>query len=663
MSRPFALIPQVLASLALAYSIFLPPTVQAFSKPLFQAEITRVSKTGSADRVIGSVRLTSQVAQPIKVRLAYLKTYSSAATNANLPQKANRAVRYSRLVSIRPNGRGLLPFQFALKDDGKRVVILMIEAYDKTGKQLIGRQTVDLYFLIHQGRYQRSTYTELYVPRDEIIPVSKVSRDAKIAPFPTKETIRHIDPRILEDLTSQHIGRENNGFPTSISALPTVDESSSLLSDAADSWLNGQDLMLKLLGIENAQAATGYFHVSGKFSFKGIANDFLQPAWQWEVELRGKKDNGESAILATANVDHNGNWYASFAEFGYSGQELLVLYRMRNFYVSFEKNEAGTPYLWGHSFSDIPATLNIGHWYANTSESGTAFGVADAYANSMLYLGKSLMEGIDPIREQPIRVFIPNTWYNCGLDQEEPHSCARGEGHDGTGWLWLAPKHMYTVIWLLVEPADGVSIPPFLVSTGFVPYPKTLYHELAHHTHFEYWDNELPPYDSEPFIYDCGSAESKGRALVEGFADAVAFWHLHELDEPAPTEQSYTGNIESPEYTCQNESELRLVAATLWDMMDTHVDDAAFDHMHFDKPEDVLLTFLEGGYHETMTSMKDNFVTAFGPAEPGSDQLHPVECVFTGNYMVAGPSSIAGQIAYGSVKHKTKYNEPGGCNY
>ena len=98
-------------------------------------------------------------------------------------------------------------------------------------------------------------------------------------------------------------------------------------------------------------------------------------------------------------------------------------------------------------------------------------------------------------------------------------------------------------------------------------------------------------------------------------------------------------------------------------MMDTHVDDAAFDHMHFDEAEDVLLTFLEGGYHETMSSMEDNFITAFGPAEPGSDQLHPVECVFTGNYMVAGTSSIAGQIAYGSVGHKTKYNEPGGCNY
>jgi len=662
MNRPFAFIPQVLASLTLAYSIFFPPTVQAFSKPLFQAEITRVSKTGSADRVIGSVRLTSQVAQPIKVRLAYLKTYNSAATNADLPQKANRAVRYSRLVSIRPNGRGLLPFQFALKDDGKRVVILMIEAYDKTGKQLIGRQTVDLYFLIRKGRYQRSTYNELYVPRDEIIPVSKVSRDAKIAPFPTKETMRHIDPRVLEDLTSQHIGRENNGFPTSISTLPAVDESSLLLSDAADSWLNGQDLMLKLLGIENAQAATGYFHVSGKFSFKGIANDFLQPAWQWEVELRGKKDNGESAILATANVDHNGNWYASFAEFGYSGQELLILYRMRNFYVSFEKNEAGTPYLWGHTFSDIPATLNIGHWYANTSESGTAFGVADAYANSTLYLGKSLMGGIDPIREQPIRVFIPNTWYNCGLDQEEPHSCARGEGDDGAGWLWLAPKHMYTVTWLLVEPPDGVSIPSFLVSTGFVPYPKTLYHELAHHTHFEYWNNELPPYDSEAFIYDCVSAESKGQALVEGFADAVAFWHLHELDEPAPTEQSYTGNIESPINTCKNESEPGLVAATLWDMMDTHVDDAAFDHMHFNEAEDVLLTFLEGGYHETMSSMEDNFITAFGPAEPGSDQLHPVECVFIGNHIFAG-SPITGYIAYESAEANTQDNQPGGCNY
>lgn len=641
---------------------YLPLTAHANSNPLFKVSVTQVAKTGPAANVSGLVQLTSRLNQSVKVRLAYLKTFEGATTAKNQKSRKRKTIKRSKVISVRASGQGKLPFRFALENDGKRVVILMIEVYDKTGKQLIGRQTVDLYFLVRKGQYQRSTYTELYVPRDEIIPVSKVSRDAKIAPFPTKEPMRHIDPRILEDLTSQHIGRENNGFPTSISTLPAVDGSSSLLSDAPDSWPSGQDLMLKLLGIENAQAATGYFHVSGKFSFKGIANDFLQPAWQWEVELRGKKEDGGWMTLATDQVDHNGDWSVSFAEFGYSGQELLILYRMKNVYVSFEKNEAGAPYLWGHTFSDIPATLDIGHWYANTSESGTAFGVADTYANTVLYLGHSLMHGIHPIREQPIRVFIPNTWYSCGLDQEEPHSCARREGDDGAGWLWLASKHMYTINSLLVEPVDGLSIPSFYMITGFVPYPKTLYHELAHHTHYEYWNNELPPYDSEAFIYDCVSAESKGQALVEGFADAVAFWHLHELDEPAPTEQSYTGNIESPINICKNESEPALVAATLWDMMDTHIDDAAFDHMHFDEAEDVLLTFLEGGYHETMSSMEDNFVTAFGPAEPGSDQLHPVECVFIGNHIFAG-SPITGYIAYESAEANTQDNQPDGCNY
>ncbi len=656
LSAPYRL----LTACLLIGAMVLPLTTHATSNPLFKASVTQVAKTGPAARVSGVVQLTSRLKQPVKVRLAYLETFEGATTVKNQKSRKRKTIKRSKVISVRANGQGKLPFRFALENNGKHLALLMIEVYDKTGKQLIGRQTVDLYFLVRKGRYQRSTYTELYVPRDEIIPVSKVSRDAKIAPFPTKEPMRHIDPRILEDLTSQHIGRENNGFPTSISTLPAVDGSSSLLSDAPDSWPSGQDLMLKLLGIENAQAATGYFHVSGKFSFKGIANDFLQPAWQWEVELRGKKDNGESAILATAKVDHNGNWYASFAEFGYSGQELLILYRMKNFYVSFEKNEAGTPYLWGHTFSDIPTTLNIGHWYANTSESGTAFGVADAYANTVLYLGKSLMHSIDPIREQPIRVFIPNTWYNCGLDQEEPHSCARREGDDGAGWLWLAPKHMYTTNWLLVEPIDGLSIIPFLVSTDFVPDPKTLYHELAHHTHYEYWDNELPPTLE---VDDCiSSDEAKGRALVEGFADAIAFWHLHQLDEAAPTEVSYTGNIESPYAPCNNESEPALVAATLWDLMDTHNDDVAFDHMNFDNPADVLLTFLEGGYHETMSSMEDNFVTAFGPAEPGSDQLHPVECVFIGNHIFAG-GPASGYAAYGLAEFNTQYDQPDGCNY
>jgi hypothetical protein len=262
-------------------------------------------------------------------------------------------------------------------------------------------------------------------------------------------------------------------------------------------------------------------------------------------------------------------------------------------------------------------------------------------------------------------VFIPNTWYSCGLDQEEPHSCALREGDDGAGWLWLAPKHMYTTNWLLVEPVDGLSIIPFLVSTDFVPYPKTLYHELAHHTHYEYWDNELPTYDGEVFVYDCVGPAAKGGALVEGFADAIAFWHLHELDEAAPTEVSYTGNIESPWSICNNESEPALVAATLWDLMDTHVDDLQpmnFDHMNFDNSADVLLTFLEGGYHETMSDLEDDYVTAFGPPAPGSDQLHPVECVFIGNHIFTG-SLLSGYAAYESAKFNTQYNQPGGCNY
>ena len=638
----------------------LPLTTHATSNPLFKASVTQVAKTGPAARVSGVVQLTSRLKQTVKVRLAYLETFEGATTVKSQKSRKRKTIKRSKVISVRASGQGKLPFRFALENDGKRVVILMIEVYDKTGRQLLGRQSVDLYFMVSKGRYQQSSYAGLYVPREAVTPVTKAPSGAKTVPYPQTDKIKQIDPELLKDLKSRK-ARSSAAISPALDLQSQAALVGQPLYNAPQASSSGWGFLAQLLGIADAKAATGYFRVKGKFSFRGIDN-YLHPSWHWQVELRGKKDDGEWVTLATDQVGQNGEWYASFAHYGYSGQELQILYRMKNFYVSFEKNEDGAAYLWGHTFNEIPTTLNIGHWYANTSRSGTAFGVADAYANSVLYLGQSLMRSINPIRDQPIRVFIPNTWYNCGLDQEEPHSCAWSGGDDGAGQLWLAPKHMYTINWLLAEPVDGLSIPSIFVITDFVPYPKTLYHELAHHTHFEYWNNELPPYDSEAFIYDCVSAESKGQALVEGFADAVAFWHLHELDEPAPTEQSYTGNIESPINICKNESEPGLVAATLWDMMDTHDDDVAFDHMNFDNPADVLLTFLEGGYHETMSSMEDNFITAFGPAEPGSDQLHPVECVFIGNHIFAG-SPITGYIAYDSAKSKTNYNQPGGCNY
>ena len=660
LSAPYRL----LTACLLIGTMVLPLTTHATSNPLFKANVTQVAKTGPAARVSGVVQLTSRLRQPVKVRLAYLKTFEGAPTAKNQKNRKRKTIKRSKMISVRANGQGKLPFRFALENDGKHLALLMIEVYDKAGRQLLGRQSVDLYFMVSKDRYQQSSYAGLYVPRETVTPVTKAPPGAKIVPYPQTDKAKQIDPELLKDLKSRKAR-------SSAAISPALDLQSSIaadarasLDDAQQTLPGGWGFLAQLLGIADAKAATGYFRVKGKFSFRGIDN-YLHPSWYWEVELRGKKDDGEWVTLATDRIDQNGEWYASFAHYGYSGQKLQILYRMKNFYVSFEKNEEGAPYLWGHTFSDLPATLDIGHWYANTSESGTAFGVADAYANTVLYLGKSLMHSIDPIREQPIRVFIPNTWYNCGLDQEEPHSCAWSGGDDGAGQLWLAPKHMYTINWLLAEPVDGLSIPSIFVITDFIPYPKTLFHELAHQTHYEYWDNEFPPYDSTLQIYDCISPEAKGRALVEGFADAIAFWHLHELDEAAPTEVSYTGNIESPYAPCNNESEPALVAGTLWDLMDTHVDDPLglnFDHMNFDNPADVLLIFLEGGYHETMSDLEDDYVTAFGPSAPDSDQLHPVECVFIGNHIFAGSPAI-GYAAYGSAEFNTQYNHPGGCNY
>jgi hypothetical protein len=128
----------------------LPLTTHASSNPLFKVSVTQVAKTGPAARVSGVVQLTSRLKQPVKVRLAYLKTFEGATEVKSQKSRKRKTIKRSKVISVRGNGQGKLPFRFALKNDGKHLALLMIEVYDKTGRQLLGRQSVDLYFMVKQ---------------------------------------------------------------------------------------------------------------------------------------------------------------------------------------------------------------------------------------------------------------------------------------------------------------------------------------------------------------------------------------------------------------------------------------------------------------------------------------------------------------------------------
>ena len=661
--RRYAVLPEsgrpwsgrVLVLAAVAGFLLGPMTSYAGSSPFFDVTVTKLRDSGRATAVSGTVILKSRLNQPTQVKLVYPKVFRGA---SSLIDQKRYGIETNSAVLIHPRGSRHLPFRFRLNSNGKHLALLLIETYDKSGRTLLGRQPVDLYFMVEKGRYKRSTYAELYTTKEPTMVVLKTPSQAHVIPHRSigdlkKHGFPEIPDKKLPETRGGSIEKERKdsaGIPPVRTRLSKPDIPNVLRAPSP-----GQNFFTRLLGIEDAVAGAPPYTIKGRFSYKGIDYQ-LRPAWYWEVVLSWKKSSNEWVTLDSGRVGYTGHWQLSFAELGYQGQNLYVSYRLNNQYVSFEKDEAGTPYKWGHHFSDISNSLDIGHWYADTSPAGQYAGVADAYANSVDYFGRSLMHGIDPVRSQPIRVFIPNTWYNCGLDQEAPHSCARREGEDGAGWVWMAAKHIYTVNSILLTPTEGLSILPYVFLIDFIPQDRTIRHELSHQLHYEFWDNELPPYDQVAY-FNCTSAEAKGRALVEGFAEAVTFWHLHELDEITPTEDGYVKNIESPFFdACKNEAVPAAVAGTFWDLMDTHEDDDAFDHMHFENPVDVFSIFLGGGYYETMSELEDNYIEAFGPWESDSNQLHPVECVFAGNF-------IHGKTTYNIVEGSTKYGMEGGCDY
>ena len=146
LSAPYRL----LTAYLLIGTMVLPLTTHASSNPLFKVSVTQVAKTGPAARVSGVVQLTSRLKQPVKVRLAYLKTFEGATTVKSQKSRKRKTIKRSKVISVRGNGQGKLPFRFALKNDGKHLALLMIEVYDKTGRQLLSRQSVDLYFMVKQ---------------------------------------------------------------------------------------------------------------------------------------------------------------------------------------------------------------------------------------------------------------------------------------------------------------------------------------------------------------------------------------------------------------------------------------------------------------------------------------------------------------------------------
>lgn len=302
-----------------------------------------------------------------------------------------------------------------------------------------------------------------------------------------------------------------------------------------------------------AGEAARRFTISGQLSYLDLQRQ-LRPGWSWTVTLDWLKPNGQRVPLASDTVASDGTWRVAFrAPLGYRGQNLSVSYAPANSFVTFLA-DVETPGGWvtkEYIFSD-PLRTDIRRVYAappttiDLSDQGQYAGLGDVFLDTMLLWNALRSAGIvDDSFGQLTNVVFPNLHYDCGGD--EIWSCQYGD-----------------TVW--VRAADATT-------------PFTMLHELGHALTWRFWAAYPPNSGGDHSWYRCGTA---GMALSEGFATAIAAMVSIPLDQTdaAIDDSGWSFPVEEPRYAeltgCSAASyagsELA-VAATIWDLVDRHVDE------------------------------------------------------------------------------------------
>jgi hypothetical protein len=149
--------------------------------------------------------------------------------------------------------------------------------------------------------------------------------------------------------------------------------------------------------------------------------------------------------------------------------------------------------------------------------------------------------GLNPIRADPLKVYYPNTTYDCGDGSGVPWSCA-----NTAGTVWLIAAH-------------GLQ-------------RDVVQHEFAHQVNNEFHANKRPA--GAGGSHNLATCYNKGKALREGYADFMPYWIQANRSSVPPTAISGY-NIESPgSGYCKTPGETNevWVAATFWDLHDSAAD-------------------------------------------------------------------------------------------
>ena len=508
----------------------------------------------------------------------------------------------SNKIEIGPGAQTEIKFNTSLYSDGKHIVNIKILVMDKDGVQ-IGHQHKDLYFQVRSGKYKRVSYEELYVPKEPKIDAPKeigfvASATVKLDPSIeivslasensldfNKRRLKHLQlpknagsgvnekndeqttkPGQKVDLGSLKFRKSPQQLKKSSllknknpgdRATPIKQEDQTSKSDSNPTFLQ---LASSTLGIQTAHAATTY-RINGRFTYRGLDNTY-HPGWNWFVEVWWKKSNNRWSKLGAKYIAWDGRWSMDLNKNGFEGQNIHVFYRPGGYYL-MPQNHQEESYWWKDPvWNNISTNYSIGNRSVDLSSNGTLAGLGDVYHSGLLYWHKFYSNNLNPERDNAIKLFFPNTWFDCNdLNWNDVDSNTWSCAWEDRVWLIPAHSDQYTI-----------------------------QHELGHQLMNEYWNGQGP--DGAGGAHTLSRCYNDGLALSEGFANAAPIWVLSGENANSPTPGGF--NIESPpSSTCNGDTNELWVAAIFWDLLDRRSD--GDDRLYFRNAAEVFSHVLRNG--------------------------------------------------------------------
>jgi hypothetical protein len=544
------MIKQLLAIFLGLWAFASSPTALAYESRYFSHQLQNICEATDPHSIRGSFRMKNISQDSVEVSFAPLQ---------------NREYDFRFVAEkkmLQPGEEVDVHFQGSIFREGKYQIVANAELTLANGDR-VGSYSVDLYYLVEKRQVRASTYEELYMKRDVIDQAlgdsfSVVADTANLqrgpeyqTPLPNVQRMIDLDPKSIFNIPTDSMGPQPCAGP-----CPQCPGGGNCPITTPEKDLRTLPYDMTQPPKSTEKNITAVTTAHGEFSYKGMDN-LLHPAFGWRARAWRNAPGSGWSIVAEDWIQYNGQWTLNFTT---APGEIRFQYIAANRFFT-PMTSAEDTYRWvGPLHPSIPASHNEGSWFADAS-GGSVRGLGEIYYGGMHLWSKLFWEGeINPLRDSTIKVFFPNTTYDCGDGTGSPWSCASRDGK-----IWLIPAH---------ASRNGV-----------------IEHELSHQINYQYWGNSLPA--GSGGSHTLTSCYNPGLALVEGFANFMVFWSQSARgDVPAA---GFDFAVENPSSACadprnKNES---WVAAAFWDLHDTHGDGA--DNLWFIHPGAVPAIFLTAG--------------------------------------------------------------------